>query len=48
MGWEQYVGAGGDIISVTDFGVSAPGGTVMKKFGFTSENIAGRAMDLLK
>jgi len=48
MGWERYVGENGTIIGMTGFGVSAPGGTVMEKFGFTSENIINRAMNLLK
>ncbi|MGD9082006.1 MAG: transketolase [Desulfobacterales bacterium] len=48
MGWERYVGNSGAIIGIKDFGASAPGGTVMKKFGFTSENIVQKAMDLLK
>ena len=48
MGWEQYVGNSGVIIGITGFGVSAPGGIVMEKFGFTSENIVEKAIELLK
>ncbi len=48
MGWEHYVGNSGAIIGIKDFGASAPGGTVMKKFGFTPENIVQKAMDLLE
>ncbi len=48
MGWERYVGEGGVIIGMTGFGISAPGGTVMEKFGFTSENIVQKAMAALK
>lgn len=48
QGWERYVGNSGDIIGITGFGASAPGDTVMKKFGFTPENIVQKAMDLLK
>jgi len=48
MGWEQYVGNSGAIIGIKGFGASAPGGTVMKQFGFTPENIVQKAMDLLK
>jgi len=48
MGWERYVGSGGAIIGITGFGVSAPGGLVMEKFGFTSENIVEKAIELLK
>ncbi len=48
MGWERYVGSGGAIIGITGFGVSAPGGAVMERFGFTSGNIVKKAMELLK
>lgn len=48
MGWENYVGNSGVIIGVRGFGASAPGGTVMKKFGFTPENIIQKALELLK
>lgn len=46
MGWERYVGTSGKIIGITGFGVSAPGGLVMEKFGFTSENIVEKAMEM--
>jgi transketolase len=48
MGWEHYVGNRGAVMGIKDFGASAPGGTVMKKFGFTPENIVQKARDLLK
>jgi len=48
LGWERYTGDGGVIIGLKDFGASAPGGTVMEKFGFTAENIVQRAEELLK
>ncbi|MEE8480564.1 MAG: transketolase, partial [Desulfobacterales bacterium] len=48
MGWEHYVGSNGAIISMPGFGASAPGGTVMEKFGFTSDNIIQKASELLK
>jgi len=47
MGWERYAGSGGKIIGITGFGVSAPGGLVMEKFGFTPENIVEKATELL-
>ena len=47
MGWERYVGSSGAIIGITGFGVSAPGGLVMERFGFTSENIVQKAIELL-
>lgn len=47
MGWEKYAGEKGVIIGIDTFGASAPGGTVMKKFGFTAENIVEKAMGLI-
>jgi transketolase len=47
MGWCRYVGAEGDVISVEQFGASAPGGTVFEKFGYTVENVVSRAKALL-
>jgi transketolase len=47
MGWERYVGNSGAIIGITGFGVSAPGGLVMERFGFTPENIVEKAIELL-
>ena len=47
MGWERYVGAAGAGVFMTGFGASAPGGTVMEKFGFTAANVAEKALKLL-
>jgi len=47
MGWQKYAGAEGDILAVDRFGVSAPGGTIMDKFGFTVENVVAKAKALL-
>jgi transketolase len=47
MGWERYTGSGGAVIGINEFGASAPGNIVMEKFGFTSENIVQKAMELL-
>jgi len=47
MGWDRYTGKKGSIIGMTRFGASAPGGTLMKKFGFTSDNIVHKAMELV-
>jgi transketolase len=48
QGWCRYVGLEGDVIGIDHYGASAPGGTVFKQFGFTVENVVGRAMVLLK
>lgn len=47
LGWCRYVGSEGDTISVDRFGVSAPGGTIMEKFGYTVDNVVSRAQALL-
>jgi len=46
MGWDRFLGEKGLIIGMTGFGASAPGGTLMKKFGFTADNIIQKAMEL--
>ena len=47
FGWGRYLGTEGDMISIDRFGVSAPGGTIMKEFGFTVENVVAKAKALL-
>jgi transketolase len=48
LGWWKYVGTGGDVVGVDRFGASAPGKIVMEELGFTPENVAARAKELLK
>jgi transketolase len=48
LGWERYIGNSDAVMGITRFGASAPGGTLMEKFGFTPENIAQKAKSLLK
>jgi transketolase len=47
QGWCKYVGGEGDVIGVDRFGASASGEVVMRKYGFTVENICNRAMELV-
>lgn len=47
QGWERYVGDRGGVISVERFGASAPGGTVLKAYGFTVEHVVEKAIALL-
>ncbi|MDX1281806.1 transketolase [Shewanella colwelliana] len=37
--WHKYVGFDGAVVGMTTFGESAPGGELMKHFGFTVENV---------
>ncbi len=39
MGWERWVGDEGAIIGLDQFGASAPAGTILERFGFTSERV---------
>lgn len=48
MCWDSYAGDEGIIIGIDGFGASAPGGTVLEKYGFTTENIIEKAMALLE
>jgi len=43
MGWCRYVGAAGNVISIERFGASAPGETVLEKFGYTVDNVVAKA-----
>ncbi|TRY31852.1 transketolase [Aliiglaciecola sp. M165] len=45
--WFKYVGLGGEIIGMSTFGESAPGGALMKHFGFTPDAIVEAAKRLL-
>ena len=47
MSWWKWVGSDGDVLGLDRFGASAPGTSVLKEFGFTTENIAARARTLL-
>jgi len=47
FGWERYVGLDGAMISVGDFGASAPGPIVMREFGFTTERVVELAKRIL-
>ncbi|GEA62387.1 transketolase [Vibrio comitans] len=46
--WYKYVGFDGAIIGMTTFGESAPASELFKMFGFTVDNIVGKATELLK
>jgi transketolase len=46
LGWKQWVGDEGDSISIEHYGASAPGATVLEKFGYTVDNVVARAAAL--
>jgi transketolase len=47
LGWKQWVGEEGDSISIEHYGASAPGTTVLEKFGYTVDNVVARARALV-
>lgn len=47
LGWSRYTGSEENVIGINKFGASAPGGTVMKEYGFTAENVAAKVKSLL-
>jgi transketolase len=44
LGWDRYVDA---TVTIDRFGASAPGEINMAEFGFTGDNVAARARELL-
>jgi len=48
MGWERYAGSRGAVIGIDRFGASAPGATVMDKYGMKAAAVVSKAMSLLK
>lgn len=46
-GWHRYVGLRGGVIGMTRFGASAPYQILLQQFGFTTEHVVSRAMELL-
>ncbi|MGL1204101.1 transketolase-like TK C-terminal-containing protein, partial [Vibrio parahaemolyticus] len=44
FGWARWAD---DSVAIDHFGASAPGGTVLREFGFTGEHVAERAQALL-
>lgn len=47
QGWAKYVGDKGDALTVDRFGVSAPAEDIFRDYGFTVENVIGKAQKLL-
>lgn len=48
QGWHRWVGDGGDVLAVDDFGASAPIQDVARNYGFTVDNVVARARALLR
>ncbi len=48
LGWDRYVGDGGQTITMKNFGASAPLAKLQAKFGFTVENVCAVARKLIE
>ncbi|HEY5551463.1 MAG TPA: transketolase C-terminal domain-containing protein, partial [Opitutaceae bacterium] len=44
--WWKYVGTGGKVVGIDRFGMSAPGGTIMKELGITADAVVAAARSL--
>ena len=47
QGWARWVGDAGTTLTIDRYGASAPGGTVLAKYGFTVDNVIAQARALL-
>ncbi|MBT3218784.1 MAG: transketolase, partial [Proteobacteria bacterium] len=47
LGWDRYVGDTGACVGIDHYGASAPASVLAEKFGFTPENVARVAKELL-
>jgi transketolase len=47
LGWERYVGSIESVIGINGYGASAPGDFLMRKYGFTTDNVVKKALQLL-
>lgn len=45
--WRKYIGLDGAAVGIDTFGESAPGGVLMKHFGFTVENVVNTVKSVL-
>jgi transketolase len=48
FGWHKWIGDEGEMISVDQFGHSAPGSEVLDKYGFNVENVIAKAKSVIK
>jgi transketolase len=46
LGWREWAGDEGTIIAIDHYGASAPGGEILKHFGFTAEHVTSAALRL--
>jgi len=47
LGWQRWAGDEGAIMAIDRYGASAPGEEILKRYGFTPENVASAALRVL-
>ena len=47
MGWRKWIGDQGDVVTVDEYGASAPASTIFSEYGFSVENIVTKVKNLL-
>ncbi|MFW6044965.1 MAG: transketolase [Planctomycetota bacterium] len=47
QGWEEWIGADGEVIGIEQYGTSAPGDEVYAKYGFTAKNVVNKVKDMI-
>ncbi|MBT2600496.1 MULTISPECIES: transketolase [unclassified Oceanobacillus] len=47
VGWREYAGSRGIVMSIDTFGASAPGDEVIEQYGFTVKNVVNRFKELM-
>ncbi|CEG24931.1 transketolase [Peribacillus simplex] len=47
LGWSKYVGDNGHVLTIDQFGASAPGEKIIEEYGFTVENVISQLKKLL-
>ena len=48
VSWQKYVGLDGKCVGIDRFGASAPAARVFEEYGFTAENVAKVALEVIK
>ena len=47
FGWHKYIGIDGEMVSMDNFGASAPFNKLFEKYGFTAENVYNKAKTMI-
>ena len=47
FGWHKYIGIDGEMVSMDNFGASAPFNKLFEKYGFTAENVYNKVKTMI-